>query len=94
NSMNVVTANKQQQLNEGLKLYPNPANKQINLNVAGQHIVELSIYTSNGQYVKSQSLSGSTENAVIDIQSLKQGMYLLQIKDNKGALRTKRFVKQ
>ncbi|MBK6263466.1 T9SS type A sorting domain-containing protein [Marivirga sp. S37H4] len=94
NTVNIVTSNKQKKLNAGLKLYPNPAVDFVNVTVEGMNIVELSVYTANGQFVKNQRVKQTEKQAQLNIADLKQGMYLLQVKDAKGALRTKRFIKQ
>ncbi len=93
-SFNVVTSNKQQQLNSGLKLYPNPTVDYVNLSVEGLNIIEISVYNSNGQFIMNHQLNSTDKEAKLNVSEFKQGMYLLQVKDVKGALRTKRFIKQ
>jgi photosystem II stability/assembly factor-like uncharacterized protein len=89
----IVTSNKQA-LNKGLKLFPNPAVDYVNLSVEGLDIQELSVYNAAGQFVMNQQVNKSEKETRLNVSSWDQGLYLIQIKDSKGALRTKRFIKQ
>ncbi|MFT6036061.1 MAG: hypothetical protein ACI9XJ_001639, partial [Marivirga sp.] len=76
-----------------ISLYPVPATTTITLETAGKKISNYSIYTANGKLVNSVASSGSTI-ITIDISAFEQGVYLLQMQDAQGAIRTKRFIKQ
>ncbi len=56
--------------------YPNPVNSTINLNMDYQNLEEIKIYDLNGELVFARS---TFNNSVMDLSSLKQGVYLLCI---------------
>lgn len=72
-----------------IKLYPNPAQSTININAEGVEITELSIFNSLGQEFQ---LIKYTSNQ-LEISALPSGMYILELKTDKGLIR-KQFVKQ
>ena len=68
--------------NEGILIYPNPAENQINIQ-SSRDIDSMVIYDLSGREVMRQSMNGKTQN--VNIQALSTGTYLVQI-FNKGKL--------
>ena len=75
--------------NNGLKVFPNPAISSINVSglTPGN---TLSVYTLNGQQLKTLNVSNSTEK--IDISTLASGVYILQEATRSGNLRSIKFI--
>jgi hypothetical protein len=68
-----------------IRIYPNPANDIINILTDGNEY-EVKIYNVAGSLVKEIIINDS--NTVIDLSSMKKGMYYLQFVDNKASIRT------
>ena len=62
--------------NSTINIYPNPATNFINIDVSGNLKYRANVYNTEGKLIIS-----TTNQSVIDIQTLPQGMYLLEIKD-------------
>jgi len=77
-------------LNEGILLYPNPVKNKLNVILTEfNEYQEWRILDSNGNII----MIGREINLnSIDVSKLDSGLYLLQIKDDKGKLRTGKFV--
>lgn len=80
--------------NHGIFLYPNPTSDYLRIKVsdfkANDH-VQLTLMTLNGQIVKSYDVQSSEE--IMDVASLKSGLYFIQIQD--GTTRSmEKFVKE
>lgn len=75
---------------EGLKIYPNPASSEIyiDLSESNHRIERLKIVSINGQILNYHLKT----NRVIDISSLNEGMYILQIELDNGARINKRVL--
>ena len=69
----------------GLFVYPNPANSTINVYGQGVNFVEL--YNSLGQKVA--AVEGS-DHTSIDVASFENGVYVVRVIDNEGAVTTKK----
>ncbi len=93
NRIDIVTSNKQA-LNKGLKIFPNPVTNYLTLSVEGYDIKELSVYNASGQFLLNQQVNKLDDETRLNVSNWDQGVYLIQIKDSKGALRTKRFIKK
>jgi hypothetical protein len=52
------------------------------------------IFTSNGKLVKSLKLNEASRLTTVNVGELEEGMYLVQLTDKNGAIKTKRIVKQ
>jgi hypothetical protein len=81
-----------------IELYPNPSYGTINLScdVGSPTVIDLSVYNSLGQKLFSlnnQVLPFGNLQMSIDLSCLKQGMYLLEIKNKEGIL-TEKFLKR
>jgi len=69
------------------KLYPNPATSVLHID-ANMELSKITIYNLQGQ-----KLSESTSNSV-NVESLSNGLYLLEIENTNKDVFTKRFIKQ
>jgi DNA-binding beta-propeller fold protein YncE len=79
--------------NNLLKIFPNPASTQINLELEiGIQNAVIIVANVLGEIVLTQQL-GSSNNANIDITQLSNGLYFIQVKDN-NKLFTQKFIKQ
>lgn len=81
-------------LNELIKVYPNPANIVLNVDVpASKNDLKIEIYNPLGALVKSVTLAEFNGNsASVDISNLSKGIYMIKFK-NTNATATKTFVK-
>ena len=61
--------------NSEIKLYPNPSSETINISSEGTAIESLAVYTLAGQLLISQTVNDRS----IDVSSLSEGIYLLEI---------------
>ncbi|MCB0736775.1 MAG: T9SS type A sorting domain-containing protein, partial [Bacteroidetes bacterium] len=79
-----------------VNVYPNPARDHIKINFSSTPKKEVNIKVFNllGQEQKNVALSQEKNEIKIDISLLKNGNYLLQFIDEKGALNTHRFTKR
>jgi hypothetical protein len=73
--------------NGELKIYPNPAQDKININLAGLHMF---IYNIEGQLLLQQDLKQN--NTEIDISQLESGVYIAKIMMGNGDFLLERFV--
>ena len=71
-----------------MSLYPNPAHQEVNINLEGFLIDEVTIYTLTGQQILKNKPVGST----IDISRLPQGMYIVEVIVENTRLRQKLLV--
>ncbi|NMJ87900.1 MAG: T9SS type A sorting domain-containing protein [Thaumarchaeota archaeon] len=89
----LVTSNKDL-ITNGTKIYPNPAVNQLTVENDGNSLRRVQIFTSSGKLMKSFELNNNSITSVLNISDLKEGMYLVQLTDKNGAIKTKRIVKQ
>ncbi|MFY8019748.1 MAG: T9SS type A sorting domain-containing protein [Bacteroidia bacterium] len=70
--------------NKQLLFYPNPANDYVNVlmdeNRNGE--CKLKVYTLTGAFIKSDNLQWNNGKALLDITTLKEGMYILELELN------------
>ena len=80
-------------LNTSVLVYPNPATDILNINIsnAGFKNSSLSIYNVAGQQIINTSMNGA--NAQINIESLSNGIYFVNIANENGFFKTVKFVK-
>ncbi|WP_250433201.1 alpha-amylase family glycosyl hydrolase [Hanstruepera flava] len=74
---------------EGLKIYPNPANKSFRIN---QSISNLQVYNITGKLVK-QYTGDFSKNKDFNIESLNSGIYIIKAQNNSGGHLTTKLVK-
>lgn len=72
-----------------ISLYPNPTNGPIRVDVAGEVIDELEVYTMTGAVV-----ARGTDNGQIDLGSLPRGQYFLRLRTRSGKIATRPLMKQ
>ena len=70
----------------GIKIYPNPSSSVINIDYPGD--LQLILFNFLGQ----QLLSSSSKT--LNISNLKQGTYILKIKDSKNTINNFKIIKQ
>ena len=62
-----------------MKIYPNPAQNSFTIEAKGE--IQYSVYNALGQVVLAGKFTGKAQ---IDAQSLRQGVYFLQLKGTNG----------
>lgn len=71
-----------------IKIYPNPVNGLLNLDLKGNAVVE--IYTMTGQKITTLNIQNKGQ---IDVSSFANGVYMLKINID-GKVKTKKFIKK
>jgi hypothetical protein len=74
-----------------VKLFPNPTTGKITIETNTHELVQLSIYSINGQLLRKEYITGV---AIIDLQSFEKGIYLIELLDNKESKSIHRVSKQ
>jgi len=79
-----------------LSVFPNPARNTIQIKLsAGQKNVQIEIVDVLGKVCLSQNISEIKDNYIeLDIQTLKQGVYFIRLKQVNGKAYTTKFIKQ
>ncbi|MDD2447851.1 MAG: T9SS type A sorting domain-containing protein [Tissierellia bacterium] len=76
--------------NRSVEIYPNPSSKEININ--SQYIINsIEILNSLGQRVYREKINAL--NKTIDISALNKGIYIIELKTDKGVIHRK-FIKE
>ena len=73
----------------GFRIYPNPANNLLFLDITNQGPIGYSIYTSSGQLVK----TGATHDKTIPLSDLQEGVYFLKVL-TRDKLFSQKFLKE
>ncbi|NCO64956.1 MAG: T9SS type A sorting domain-containing protein, partial [Flavobacteriia bacterium] len=76
-------------LEDDFRIYPNPVKNVLNVKLLGSNSTSFKIINVLGQMVK----SGVFTQEKIDVSSLENGMYILQV-NNDGEVINKRFIKE
>jgi hypothetical protein len=75
-------------------VYPNPADGELKIKNAGLRIDKIEIYDMLGQRVFFQPQTSDLKPQImINVSSLQNGIYFLQLKDEKGNKAIRKFVK-
>ena len=74
-----------------IKVYPNPASDKINVQTGHRQIEKINIYNTLGSKISTLDQSG--QQCSVDIQSLKKGIYLLEITLDNNIIIHKKFIK-
>jgi hypothetical protein len=74
-----------------IKIYPNPVNKFLNINLNGNPNSEITIADLSGAQVMTTKLSN--ENSMLDISELKNGFYIIELNNGVKIWRSK-FIKE
>lgn len=77
--------------NSLVKVYPNPFSTQLTFSLADNVPITVSLYNFLGQQVLQQTF---TNSATINTEQLADGIYLYELRNDKGALKTGKVVKQ
>ena len=75
-----------------LSVYPNPAKNSIQIGNLNSTITSLNIYSIQGRKVLEHSLSNAKYEIEVDISSLVNGLYILNITDKNGAQASRKIV--
>jgi|GEM_PF-3591258 hypothetical protein len=77
-------------------VYPNPANNflTIDLHNSLMHSTDFIVYNSLGQFVFIDKLEKGLNSKRIDIKSLSQGVYIIELRDEYGLFGIRKFIKQ
>jgi len=76
---------------QNIKLYPNPTNSVLNIDILDGTYDEISIFSTTGKLVKKVEPNGN--NLTIDVSQFATGMYFVRFVSN-GLAVTKRFIKE
>lgn len=75
---------------DGLKVYPNPASTQVNVDLSdvSGSLQTLAMYDMSGRMISSKSYNGVAHNTIetMDISTLSIGMYLIEVTTDSGKL--------
>lgn len=67
------------------RFYPNPTSSQLNISATLlEGLEEVSIISMNGKVVYSTNFSSPLQNAILQLPSVKTGLYLIQMRNEKG----------
>ncbi|MES2620127.1 MAG: T9SS type A sorting domain-containing protein [Bacteroidota bacterium] len=77
--------------NNEVSSFPNPVSTQFTLSLADNEQTTISLYNFLGQQVLQQTVTNST---TINTEQLADGIYLYELRDNKGTIKTGKIVKQ
>ena len=76
---------------DNIKLYPNPANSQLNIEILDGTYDEIVVFSSTGQIV--HEAETGVDKLTVDVSRLASGMYFIRFVSNGKAV-TKRFIKE
>ncbi|HMQ49081.1 MAG TPA: T9SS type A sorting domain-containing protein [Saprospiraceae bacterium] len=77
--------------NENIKIYPNPTQSELNIELTENQYEEITIFTSKGQVV--YNADKGADRYTVDVSQLSPGMYFIRFISN-GLATTLRFVKE
>jgi hypothetical protein len=81
--------------NQQIDIYPNPAQNSLQIMVNNEQIKELSLFDVMGNVViKNEELKMQNSAAQIDVSSLQNGVYFIQVKTTAGVLSKKVIVQR
>ena len=72
------------------RIYPNPANDLINIQISETGIYSIKITSLNGQIIQSKNFTGNSHQ--IDFSSIQKGVYFITIR-SKDLVRTEKLIK-
>ncbi|PTX63070.1 putative secreted protein (Por secretion system target) [Kordia periserrulae] len=87
--LSAVATTDELEMEEDFTMYPNPTSNQLEIRIYADASAKYQIHSLVGQIVK----EGTLNTKIIDVSTLKAGMYILQINDGDEIL-TKQFVKE
>lgn len=80
-----------------LKLYPNPASKQLHIemnDVQSHQERSIRIYDMQGRLLDVRALDPLTTATTVDVSSYNQGAYMIVVSDRNGVLGSSKFIKE
>lgn len=77
---------------KSITIYPNPTNSTII--IQGERIATVELYSGLGICIDKKEIEVDNESCNFDVRGLAVGIYYLRIKDKKGSLIVKRFIKR
>jgi hypothetical protein len=77
----------------GLKVFPNPAQEQVNLQWETD-ASQLQIYSATGQFMAQYPLEGVARNFELSLEGYPKGLYFLALKLRDGSSSTIKLIKQ
>jgi hypothetical protein len=77
----------------GLKVFPNPAQEQVNLQWETD-ASQLQIYSATGQFMAQYPLEGVARNFELSLEGYPEGLYFLALKLKDGSSSTIKLIKQ
>ncbi len=89
----VVTGIVEETIQDKVKLYPNPTNNFLTLELPSMEVYEISIFNSIGLLVYSSKHFSQTTKQNIDLNQLPAGVYMLEVKNKNGEKALKKLVK-
>lgn len=89
-----VLGTQEQTIKEVISVFPNPASDYITINTRDTAIKSIQVYDIQGRLVKNVEDISNTTEQTINLQGLKNSMYLVKINTENGASFTKRIIKK
>ncbi|AZQ64983.1 T9SS type A sorting domain-containing protein [Flammeovirga pectinis] len=81
----VIPTGLENELSKSISIYPNPANKEVFIEVPNVQAIGLTVVSTTGQLIhKEQVLKGNNYRNVLDVSTFKTGVYVLIIQTEKG----------
>lgn len=75
----------------GIRMYPNPAKEQLQIELSAPAPVQAQLYSLLGREIRNFTVQG---NHVLNLQDLAPGVYWLSFQDQQGRLTGRKFVKE
>lgn len=78
------------QLSETLKLYPNPVKDDLNVNLKSDQLIKkISLFDMNNSLINEKEYDGSSNQAVVNMNELKKGIYVIVIETTTDVVKNK-----
>ena len=90
NCSELLSVSKYNQINDLVRIYPNPSNGIFNLvKLNGVDLVKAEVYDMNGRFIKAIDLSNMSTTKNIDLSEVSSGLYFMSItsKDSQGVVK-------
>ena len=84
--------NVNQKLGRDTNVFPNPSSGILNINNLNRNYNMLTISNVNGSIIQSFPIE-NLENISLDVNSMENGIYILQFNNKKGIISNKKFIK-
>lgn len=77
----------------GFEIFPNPANRYLNVQLGQITTATVSIYHTSGSLINEQKLTQGATTTKIDVSALESGLYFIKVTESNQPSMTKRFIK-